>query len=159
MAIDCHLKIDGVSGESEHKEHAGEIQVQSWNWAVRQPSSAGTGGGQGKGKGVPASVQWTHTYDKASPVLAKHCASGKHLDNAVMTVRKAGEGQKDFLKVTLKKVMVTSVSPNANSAGDVSETINMDFDDIEFEYKEQKPDGSLGGGVKFGWNIKTTETR
>jgi type VI secretion system secreted protein Hcp len=35
----------------------------------------------------------------------------------------------------------------------------MDYDDIEFEYKEQKNDGSLGGSVKFGWDIKTTETR
>jgi type VI secretion system secreted protein Hcp len=76
-----------------------------------------------------------------------------------MTVRKAGEGQKDFLKISMKKVLVTGVAPGANAAGDVSERVTMDYDDIEFEYKEQKPDGSLGGSVKFGWDITSTETR
>jgi type VI secretion system secreted protein Hcp len=159
MSIDCNLKIDGVDGESAHKDHKGEIQVMSWSWGVSQPSSSGVGGGAGKGKAVPSSVKWSHAYDKASPVLAKHCAKGKHFDKAVLTVRKAGEGQQDFLIVTLKKAMVTSVSPAANSVGDVSETVTMDYDDIEFEYKEQKPDGSMGGSVKFGWDITSTETR
>ena len=159
MPIDCNLKIDGVEGESAHKDHKGEIEVLAWSWAVTQPSSSGLGGGAGKGKAQPASLQWTHAYDKASPVLAKQCASGKHFPTAVLTVRKAGEGQKDFLKVTMKKVLISSVSPGGNRSGDVSETVTMDYDDIEFEYKEQKTDGSLGGSVKFGWDIKTTETR
>ena len=159
MAIDCNLKIDGVDGESAHKDHKGEIQVLSWSWGVSQPSTNGVGGGAGKGKASPASLKWTHAYDKASPVLAKQCASGKHFPTAVLTVRKAGEGQQDFLKVTMKKVLITGVAPGANAAGDVSETVTMDYDDIEFEYKEQKPDGSLGGSVKFGWDVTSTETR
>jgi type VI secretion system secreted protein Hcp len=159
MAIDCNLKIDGVDGESAHKSHKGEIQVLSWNWGVAQPSSSGIGGGAGKGKASPSSLKFTHTYDKASPVLAKQCASGKHFPSAVLSVCKAGEGQQDFLKVTMKKVLITGVTPGANAAGDVSETVSLDYDDIEFEYKEQKPDGSLGGSVKFGWDITSTETR
>jgi type VI secretion system secreted protein Hcp len=159
MAIDCNLKIDGVDGESAHKDHKGEIHVLSWSWGVSQPSSSGIGGGAGKGKAVPSSLQWTHSYDKASPVLAKQCASGKHFPTAIMTVRKAGEGQQDFLKITMKKVLVTGVKPGGNAAGDVSETVSMDYDDIEFEYKEQKGDGTLGGSVKFGWDITSTETR
>lgn len=159
MPIDCNLKIDGVDGESAHKDHKGEILVLAWDWAVSQPSSNGVGGGNGKGKASPSSLKFTHAYDKASPVLAKQCASGKHFPSAVLTVRKAGEGQQDFLKVTLKQVLVTGVSPAAVIEGEVSETVTMDYDDIEFEYKEQKPDGSLGGSVKFGWDITSTETR
>jgi hypothetical protein len=26
---------------------------------------------------------------------------------------------------------------------------------MEVEYKEQKADGSLGGGIKAGWNLKS----
>jgi type VI secretion system secreted protein Hcp len=159
MAIDCNLKIDGVAGESTHKDHAGEIEVLEWKWGVEQPSAAGIGGGAGKGKAVPGSLSWSHAYDKASPVLAKSCASGKHFPTAILTVRKAGEGQQDFLKVTAKNVLVKAVTPAANGGGDVIERVSMDYDDIEFEYKEQKPDGSLGGSVKFGWNIKETVTR
>ena len=159
MALDCNLKIDGLDGESTHKEHKNEIKVLKWNWGVQQPSTTGTGKGAGKGQAVPSSLFFTHAYDKASPVLAKQCAAGKHFPTAVLTVRKAGEGQLDFLKVTLKKVFITSVAPGATAEGDVSESVSMDYDDIEFEYKEQTPEGALGGSVKFGWDITSTETR
>jgi type VI secretion system secreted protein Hcp len=156
---DCNLKIDGVDGESEHKDHAGEIEVKEWKWSVEQPSAAGTGGGAGQGKAVAGSLAWLHGYDKASPVLAKKCAAGTHFPTAVFTMRKAGEGQQDFLKVTLKQVFITSVAPALNGTGDVTERVAMDYDDIEFEYKGQGGDGALGGAVLFGWNVKTTETR
>jgi type VI secretion system secreted protein Hcp len=159
--VDCNLKIDGVGGESAHTAHAGEIEVLEWRWGVEQPSSAGLGGGASKGKAVPESFNFVHAYDKASPVLAKSCAAGKRFDSAVLTARKAGGdgGQLDFLKVTLKKVMITAVSPSFARGGEVAERVAMDYDDIEFEYKEQQGDNSLGGSVKFGWDIKTTATR
>ncbi|WP_371884464.1 hypothetical protein [Caballeronia sp. S22] len=31
--------------------------------------------------------------------------------------------------------------------------------DIEFEYKPQDDKGALGGAVKFGWDVRTTEVR
>jgi type VI secretion system secreted protein Hcp len=77
MSTDSHIKFDGVEGESTHKDHKGEIEVLSWSWNVSQHSSL-AGGGSGKGKANPGDFVFTHTYDKASPVLAKQCASGKH---------------------------------------------------------------------------------
>ncbi|SEL35957.1 type VI secretion system secreted protein Hcp [Roseateles sp. YR242] len=159
MTIDANLKLAGVDGESTHKDHKGEIDLLAWSWDVRQDSTASSGGGSGKGKGIPGQLVFAHYYDKASPVLAKACASGKHFDSAVITCRKAGEGQLDFLKVTLKQVLVTSVSPSASSGGDISESVSLSYSDIEFEYKAQDAKGSLGGAVKFGWNLATTETR
>jgi type VI secretion system protein ImpC len=41
----------------------------------------------------------------------------------------------------------------------VVETVSMTYKDIEFEYKPQDEKGGLGGAVKFGWNVATTETR
>ncbi len=72
--------------------------------------AAAAGGGSGKGKAEPGDFNFMHIYDKASPVLAKNCAAGKHFSDVVLTARKAGEGQKDFLKVTMKEVFVTSLS-------------------------------------------------
>lgn len=157
MSIDCHMKLAGVSGESTHKDHTGEIQLNAWNWSVAQPAS-GSGSGTGLGKGVPGAFTFTHAYDKASPVLAQKCASGKHFDDAVVTVRKAGDGQQDFLKVTMKTVFITSVTPGASSGGEVVESVRMDYDDIEFAYKPQEGN-SLGGEVKFGWNPKKADIR
>lgn len=159
MSSDSHFKFDGVDGESTHKDHKGEIEVLSWSWGVQQQSGAQAGGGSGKGKAQPGEMHFTHLYDKASPVLAKHCAAGKHFKDAVLTARKAGEGQKDFLKITLKEVFVTSVQPSGNSGGDLVESVSCSYKDIEFEYKPQDDKGGLGGAVKFGWNVATTETR
>ncbi|WAC71403.1 type VI secretion system tube protein Hcp [Roseateles sp. SL47] len=159
MTIDANLKLAGVDGESTHKDHKGEIDLLAWSWDCRQDSTAGSGGGSGKGKAIPGQLVFAHFYDKASPVLAKACASGKHFDSAVITCRKAGEGQQDFLKVTLKQVLVTSVSPSASSGGDISESVSLSYADIEFEYKAQNEKGALGGAVKFGWDVAAASTR
>ena len=158
MTIDCHMKLDGVTGESTHKDHKDEIELFSWNWSVAQPAS-GSGGGAGLGKAVPGSFGFTHNYDKSSPVLSQKCAKGTHFKDAVVTVRKAGDGAQDFLKVTMKTVFITSVSPGATAGGEVVETVRMDYDDIDFAYKPQDEKGALGGEVKFGWNPKKAEIR
>lgn len=159
MSTDCHIKFDGVDGEAAHKDHKGEIEVLSWTWGVSQPSGGSAGGGSGRGKAVPGEFHFTHLYDKASPVLAKQCASGKHFKDAKLTARKAGEGQKDFLVITMKEVFVSSVQPSGSSGGDVVESVSFSYKDIEFAYKPQDDKGGLGGEVKFGWNVASTETR
>lgn len=157
MAIDTHIKFDGVDGEATHKDHKGEIQVLAWSWGLSNATNVTAGGGSGKGKAEPGEVSFMHTYDKASPILAKKCAQGAHFKEVVMTSRKAGEGQKDFLKVTLKEVYITAVQPSGSSGGDITENVTMSYGSIDFSYKAQDDKGALTGEVKFGWNVKTTE--
>jgi len=157
--IDCYLKIDGIDGESTHKGAEGQIEVQSWQWGVDNASSHTVGGGSGVGKATPGLLTFVHSYDKSSTALAKCCASGKHIASAKLTVSKAGEGQKEFLTVSMKQVMVVSVSHGGASGGDMSENVSLSYADIEFEYKPQDDKGALGGATKFGWDVKSTETR
>lgn len=155
MSTDSHIKFDGVEGESTHQDHKNEIEVLSWSWGVSQPAGL-AGGGSGKGKAVPGDFHFTHQYDKASPVLAKKCAQGVHFPTAKLTARKAGEGQKDFLVMTMKEVFVTSVNPGGGTGGDILEQVSCSYKEIEFAYKAQDAKGGLGGEVKFGWNTATT---
>lgn len=157
--IDCYLKIDGVDGESTHKGGEGQIEVQSWAWEISNLSSSAVGGGSGVGKATPGLFNFSHNYDKASPVLAKCCASGKHIATAKLTVAKAGEGQKEFLTVTMKQVMAVSVSTGGATGGEMAENVSLSYADIEFEYKPQDDKGAMGGGIKFGHNFKTMESR
>jgi type VI secretion system secreted protein Hcp len=160
MASDFHIKFDGVDGESTHKEHKGEIEILSWSWGVSQSSGASSGGGSGRGKATPGDFHFTHLYDKASPVLAKQCVSGKHFKDAKLTARKAGEGQKDFLVITMKEVFISSTTASGSQGGgELVEQVSCSYKDIEFAYKAQDDKGGLGGEVKFGWNIATTEIR
>jgi type VI secretion system secreted protein Hcp len=157
MAIDTHIKFDGVEGESTHVDHKGEVEVLSWTWGVSNSSSAAVGGGSGKGKASPGDFHFTHVFDKASPVLAKKCAQGVHFPTVVLTSRKSGEGQKDFLKITMKEVFISSVQPSAGGDGAIMESCSFSYGAIEFEYKPQDAKGTLGGAVKFGWDVKTTK--
>ena len=159
MSSDFHIKFDGVKGEATHKEHKEEISVLAWSWDASNASGAAGGGGSGRGKAVPGAFHFTHEYDKASPVLSKNCASGKHFKEVLLTCRKAGEEQKAYLTVTMKEVFISSIAPRAANGGEIIESVAMTFKDIEFAYKAQDDKGGLGGEVKFGWNVATTETR
>ena len=159
MSSDFHVKLAGVEGESKHKDHTGEIEIHSWSWHVSNASSAVSGGGSGKGKAVPGDFMFTHNYDKASPNLAKKCVQGTHFDKLELTCRKSGEGQQEYLKITLKEAFITALQPSGASGGDVVETVQCSYKDIEFNYKAQAEKGSTSGDVKFGWNVASTEVR
>jgi type VI secretion system secreted protein Hcp len=156
--IDCHLKLDGVKGEATHVKHKEEVELQTVAWNVSNASNP-SGGGMAVGKGKPGNVSFSKKFDVSSPVISKHCAAGKHFKDATISFAVAGAKQEDFLVVKLKEVFITSHAISASQGGEVSDQVTMSFGDIEFAYKPQKGDGSLGGEVKFGWDIRTTETR
>jgi type VI secretion system secreted protein Hcp len=158
MSIDCHLKLEGVKGESTHVKHKDEIALLSWSWDVANSSNA-SGGGMGVGKGVPGYLHFTKLYDNSSPTLSKNCAAGKHFKEATVSMSRAGGKQEDFLVIKLKEVFITTHAVTASTGGDVNDQVSLTYRDIEFAYKPQKADGSLGGEVKFGWDRSTTETR
>ena len=94
--------------------------------------------------------------NKASPKLMQACASGEHIKKAVLSCRKAGKEQQEYLKITLSDMLVSSYQ-TGGSAGDgvvPNDQIALNYSKIEFEYKEQKADGTLGGAVKGGWDLK-----
>jgi type VI secretion system secreted protein Hcp len=155
MDIDTHLKMPDVPGESLHKDNKDEIEVISWNWGVNN-AAAISGGGSGRGKAVGGNFTFLHRYDKASPVLAKKCIGGDHFKEVVMTARKAGAGQKDFLKVTMKEVFITGVQPSSGGDGSIMETVSLSYGQVGFEYKPQDDKGTLGGPVSFNWDVKST---
>ena len=153
MTIDTHIKFDGIEGESTNKDHKGEIEVLSWNWNV-SASMPASGGASRAGKAVPGDFVFTHKYDKSSPVLAKNCAKGTALKQVYLTARKAGEGQKDFIKITMKEVFIASVQ-SASDPNDIGETVSLKYASIDFGYKPVDAKGALGTEVAFSWDQKT----
>jgi type VI secretion system secreted protein Hcp len=149
MPADYYLKIDGVEGESTEEKHKGEIVVNSFSWGETQISTAAEGKGSGAGKVERADFQFTKRMDKSSPVLFMACANGKHFPKAVLTARKAGEGQQDYLKMTMQEVFITSFSTIGSEGDPVPhESIGMSFKKLEISYKEQTGTGTLGAEVK-----------
>ncbi len=159
-AVDYFLKIDGVDGESLDAKHKGEIEVESFSWGESNQGTVGQGSGSGAGKVVAQDFSFVKRVDKGSPVLFIGCATGKHFAKAVLTARKAGEGQQEYLKITMTDVLVSSYQLGGSAHSDVvpTEQVSLNVGKMEFSYKEQKQDGSLGGEVKqtydFEKNIK-----
>ena len=155
MAIDYFLRIDGVSGESLDSKHKGEIEVESWSWGESNPAQPGGGGGGGAGKVQIQDLVFTSRFSKASPQLILACASGKHFKDAVLTARKAGKGQQEFLTFSLSDVLVSAYQ-TGGAGGDVlpGDSVALNFSKIQVEYKPQNPDGSLGSSIKAGWDVK-----
>jgi type VI secretion system secreted protein Hcp len=156
MASDIHIKLDGVAGESNDSRHAGEIDVQSWSWGVSRAGSVATGTGSGAGKATFNDLTFVHQVDRATPKLWELCATGKHVKDAKLSSRKAGGAGHDYLVVTLKDVVVTAVSTSQSEGGGAPvEFVSLAFSKVDLEYKPQKPDGSLGAGIHFKFDLKT----
>jgi type VI secretion system secreted protein Hcp len=153
MAI--FARIGTIKGESRDARHQDEIEVLSWTWGVSQSGTAHHGSGGGAGKATFHDLTFTHHVDRASPLLMKACATGSHLPDARITVRKAGAGHLEHLVVTLGDVLVTSVSTSVTDEGDSTlEAVVLAFATVDLEYKPQKPDGSLDTGVHFTYDLR-----
>jgi type VI secretion system secreted protein Hcp len=136
------------------------IDLQSWSWGESQSGSHAAGGGGGAGKVAMQDFSFAMHVNKASPKLLLACATGEHIKKATLICRKAGKDQQEFLKITLSDCLVSSYQTGGHSSGDIVpvDQVSLNFAKIEFEYKEQKPDGSLGGAVKAGYDVKAQKT-
>jgi type VI secretion system secreted protein Hcp len=155
MAVDYFLKIDGIEGESQDAKHKNEIDLESWSWGETQVGAHAAGGGGGSGKVDMHDFSFVMKVNKASPKLLLTCSSGEHIKKAVLICRKAGKDQQEYVKITLSDLLVSSFQ-TGGSAGNVIpvDQVSLNFSKIEYEYKEQKADGSLGSTVQAGWDLK-----
>lgn len=153
-AVDYYLKIDGIEGESQDAKHQKEIDVESWSWGETQTGTHAAGGGGGAGKVQMQDFHFVMRVNKASPKLMLACATGEHIKETTLTCRKAGGDQQEYLTIKFSDLMVSSYQ-TGGSAGDAVpiDQISLNFAKIEYEYKPQKPDGSLDSPVKTGYNL------
>ncbi len=155
MALDMFLDIKGeIAGESQDKKHKNEIDILAWSWGCTQSGSFHTGGGGGAGKANFQDISVTKWIDKSSPILMQYCANGDHFDSALLTVRKAGKVPLEYLKIEMKKVLVTSVSTGGSGGEDkLTENVTLNFREFKIMYVEQTPAGGEGAKPEFAWDI------
>jgi len=155
--VDYFLKLDGIQGESQDSKHKNEIEIESFSWGANQTGTASHGGGMGAGRVQMQDFNFVKRIDKASPKLMLACANGEHVKSATLVCRKAGKDQQEYLKITFTDLLVASYITNGSGGADVipMDQIALNFSKVEFEYKEQKPDGSLGGAIKAFYDMKT----
>lgn len=156
MAVDMHIKMDTIPGNSEIKGFEGQIQIHSFSWDMQQTTSFSHSSGGGAGKVNVGDLHFVHFVDKATPKLMIACCTGQHIKDAVLTCRKAGgDSAVDFFKITLQDVIVSSVSPVGTKDDMPSETITLAFADYKVEFQEQDNKGAKKGGpVISGYSVQ-----
>ncbi len=154
--IDLFLKIDGIPGESQDAKHKGEIDLQSFSWGETNESGPSRAAGAAAGKVAMQDFHFATRVNKASPVLFLSCAMGKHIKEAVLTARKAGKEQQEFLVFKFSDLLISSYQiGGAEAEGEIPmDQVSFDFSRIDFDYRAQKPDGTFAGPIKAGWDVK-----
>jgi type VI secretion system secreted protein Hcp len=155
MAVDMFFKIGDLKGESVDAKHKGEIDVLAWSWGLSQSGTTHQGTGGGAGKVNVQDLSFTKYVDKSSPNLMLFCCNGKHVTEATLTVRKAGENPLEYLVIKLNEILVSSLSTGGSGGEDrLTENVTLNFAKVNVSYQPQKADGSAdGGAIEMGWNI------
>ena len=157
-AVDYFLKIDGIQGESRDAKHKGEIDLESFSWGETAGAAApGSGGGGGAGKVHMDDLHVVMKLNKASPLLFLACSTGQHLKQAILTARKAGKGQLEFLVFKFTDLLVSSYHTSGSTDVEPTDQVAFNFGRIEVEYRPPNPDGSLSTAVKAGWDVKANK--
>jgi len=156
MAVNIHLKIDGIEGMSEVKGFEKQIQVEAWSWGMSMATNFGASTGGSAGKVNLQDLNFTHMIDKSSPKLMEACCTGKHIKDAVIVFNKAGgDAMVPFLKITMNDVLISSVQVGGSSNDTPMANVTIAFAEYKLEYQEQDNKGAKKGGpVISGFNVQ-----
>ena len=173
MAYNAYLKLDGITGESIERNHAGWIEILSWSWGASQPSERmATGTGAGKA-GTPSfqAISIGKRIDSTSPLLIGRCLSGKVTANVYLEATQAyGMPGKladlPIMDLKLSNVLVSAIRPSQFVvASDLSpagqapygypvETLTLNFAKFKLDWTPRKDDGSSLPLISTGWDVK-----
>jgi type VI secretion system secreted protein Hcp len=152
---DMFLMVKGakhglIKGESQDDQHKGEIDVLSWSWGMQGRPTLG--GGVATGKATMHDLKIVKKVDSASTPLMLALRTNEAIQKAVLTLRKAGKTQLEYLKITIEQGRVTSLTIDAgdpSGSPDIVERVSFSFNKIEVEYVPQGKDGLPQGGMTF----------
>ena len=157
--VDYFIKFDGLKGESTDAKHKDEIDVEAWSWGETHAAGPGGGGGGGVGKVSMQDFHFVMRLNSASIGLMKACATGQHIKEAMLSARKAGKGQQEYLVVKFQDILISSYQTGGSEGGGIvpMDQVSFNFAKIDLEYRQQKSDGSLDVGIHFKYDLKANK--
>lgn len=153
-ASDFFLAVPGIPGDSVDAQFPQTIDLFTWSFGVTSSVvAAGTGSGTDKSK--PSPFVFVAPTSQASPKLLLTCATGKHLTSVTLNARSRGEMPRNYLRVKLGNVVVTSyqVTPGEQD-GLPLDVVRLDYLRITTTYTPQNRDGSQGTPVTAGFDYR-----
>lgn len=154
MAFDAFLKLKGIDGPVVRKGLEKFIEIYSFSFGASNPVSLNAHGGMGAGKVSLSSFNLMKKSDGVSPTLFQACCTGKHYDEAVLQLFKAGGKQQKFIEYKLEDVMIESIQWSGSGGGDdtPTESLSVAFQKVEVMYQQQDDKGNVGKPVIGKWD-------
>ena len=140
-------RAGAIKGESVAADHKDAIVVQSWSWGVSASSAIGTG--QATGRRSYKNLVINKQVDCSSTALMSILATNDEVKEAKLSLRKAGEGQRDYFTITLSNARVTGVDLECDEQGQTTERVTFTFNKVQVDYEAQVTTGQRGAGFSF----------
>ena len=159
MVTDFFIKIDGVDGESNEKNHSKWIEVVDFSHGSVQNIALGKAH-EVSGRGPFTPFTFTHVVDKATPKLQNYCMTGQKINKVEFQVcRSIGGSQVPVYEVTMENVKISkaevnTVQHNADSsiAYQAVETIEFIVGKMTWKVTPIKPDNTKDGAVEASFD-------
>jgi len=154
-------------GETSDLDHKDWLEVKTFEFGAENPTTIGSAtGGAGAGKFKLNPFKVTKEVDKASPGLFMACAAGCHFPTVLLSIRKAGGAQKDYLTFCFRMVFVTNISWSGGGGEEApEESVEFVYGAMGLKYIQQKTSGEQGDKFFGQWsqvvnqpNLKITNT-
>ena len=136
------LKIEGIEGESQDSKHKEWIEVLSFGQGVSMPIQ-GSGPSRTTGDSKHKDISVTKWIDKATPNLMLSSCNGRVFPKVEIDWVSSSDGNTNYMKYTLKDVIVTSVQTDGDTGERPSESLTLNYTEVEWTYIVQ--DGATGG--------------
>jgi type VI secretion system secreted protein Hcp len=143
------MQIPNVNGSVTLPGFTGWIPLNSFSAGFTNTIAAGSGGG-GAGRLTCNEVMAIKPLDATSPELVQLVATGRHLQTVSLVAlsRSDGQGRREFLRLTLKGALITSVLFGGNNAwASRTESLSLDAARIDVTATPLLPDGTPGAPV------------
>ena len=155
-AIDVFLSVQTkragkLKGESRAVDHTDEIVVQGWSWGLAASSALGSS--QATGRRSYKNLVVTKRIDSSSTSLMSVLATNDEVKEAKLSMRKAGEGQRDYFTIKLSGARLEQVTHEVSATGEARERVDIVFTKVDVEYKQQDTAGRLATNVSFSDEI------
>ena len=149
---DYFLHVDSARGEMQGKD---AIRLRDFDLSMMTRSR----GEYATGRPVFEQVSFSASIDQSYPKLEQALATNETITKAVLTCRKSGGTQVDFLTITFDNARVTSclLEGDENVAPVPHMEFKMSFQKVTVEYRPQKETGILGGAFSASYTLGTAE--
>ena len=146
-ASDIFLKLDGIEGESTHKDHKGEIEVLSWSFGLTRPIANGPGMSRAASKMCASDIAVMKILDKSTPAIITNMVTGKAIPKGTLTfVQSGSESPQPYLTIELTSILVSSYQASGSGETPV-DSVSLHFGTAKMSYKPMDSKGGLGPAV------------